>query len=206
MPDIETTSFDFSELLPAGMHLCYIYSDDAEREQTMAAFFASGIARGQKGLSIVDTEHPHDVLTRMKDMGVTFAEDDRRFSTAPNDGAYCPHGAFSPDDMLNGAQALYEHARGEGFSGLSLSGDMSWAVRRKIGLDELLRYEVRVNEFLKACPVTAICEYDARKFDGKTIMDILNVHPAMLVGGHVVRNPYFVRPEDALDGGEHLRH
>lgn len=53
--------YEFTEIFLEGMHLCYIYSDEDEREHTMAAFFARGFSQGLKALSIVDTIHPHDV-------------------------------------------------------------------------------------------------------------------------------------------------
>jgi hypothetical protein len=40
-------------------------------------------------------------------------------------------------------------------------------------------------------PVTAICQYDTRLFDGETLYRLLTVHPMMIVRGRVVRNPYY---------------
>jgi hypothetical protein len=44
-------------------------------------------------------------------------------------------------------------------------------------------------------PYTACCQYDARRFDGETIMDVLSVHPVMIVRGQLVKNPYYIEPE-----------
>lgn len=59
-------------------------------------------------------------------------------------------------------------------------------------------YEARVSLLLRDHPVTAVCQYDARAFDGAVIMDVLKVHPLMVIRGAVVHNPFFVRPEDYL--------
>ena len=52
---------------------------------------------------------------------------------------------------------------------------------------------------LRDHPVNAVCQYDATKFSGSTIMEILKVHPYMIVRGKVVHNPYYVTPEEYLE-------
>lgn len=40
-----------------------------------------------------------------------------------------------------------------------------------------------------------ICQYDANRFDGVTLMEVLRVHPFMIARGRIVSNPYY---EDLL--------
>jgi hypothetical protein len=47
-------------------------------------------------------------------------------------------------------------------------------------------------------PLTVMCQYDARKFDGSTIYDVINVHPIMIVRGHILRNPFYVPPDQFI--------
>ena len=75
---------------------------------------------------------------------------------------------------------------------------MTPEIERVPGGSRLLEYESKVSLLLKNCPVTAVCQYDARSFDGSTIMDILKVHPYMIVRGSVVNNPFFIPPEEYL--------
>jgi len=42
---------------------------------------------------------------------------------------------------------------------------------------------------------TACCQYDARRFSGELIMDVLSVHPAMIVRGQLVKNPFNIEPD-----------
>jgi hypothetical protein len=51
---------------------------------------------------------------------------------------------------------------------------------------------------LRDHPVTAVCQYDANSFGGATIMEVLKVHPKMIINGSVINNPFFVEPEDYL--------
>ena len=61
-----------------------------------------------------------------------------------------------------------------------------------------MEYESRVSMLLKEVPITAVCQYDANTFDGATIMEVLKVHPMMVIRGTVVHNPYYVPPEEFL--------
>jgi hypothetical protein len=69
------------------------------------------------------------------------------------------------------------------------------------GGDRLLEYESRVSLMVREKPVTAVCQYDANQFSGAAIMNILKVHPKMIVNGIVVHNPFFIEPEQFLKLG-----
>jgi hypothetical protein len=61
-----------------------------------------------------------------------------------------------------------------------------------------MEYEALVNKVLETHPVTAICQYDADRFDGETILRCLEVHPYMIIRGQVVHNPFYMKPEDFI--------
>lgn len=192
-------TYDFTQIFPEGMHLCYVFNDDEERVKTMAKFLANSLATGQKVLSIVDTISPHDLRKELKALGVDLSALDQDIVTVDNESAYCPGGTFDPDALLDGAISFSQKAHVDGYTGSRICGDMSWVLRKNVSLTDLLAYEAKVNDFIKIPPCTAaICEYDARKFDGGTIMDILRVHPAMIVHGQVVKNPYFTPADELL--------
>ena len=43
-----------------------------------------------------------------------------------------------------------------------------------------------------------ICAYDLEKFDSGIVIDVLRMHPMVLIGGIVQYNPFFVSPEEFL--------
>jgi hypothetical protein len=61
-----------------------------------------------------------------------------------------------------------------------------------------MEYESRISLLLKDHPVTAVCQYDATAFDGATILQVLKVHPLMVIRGAVIHNPFFMPPEEIL--------
>ena len=100
--------------------------------------------------------------------------------------------------MLSLLESFYNESEEMGFSGCRVIGEMEPKVERISGGERLLEYESRVSLLVKDKPITTICQYDARLFSGGVIMEILKVHPKMIVNGAVVQNPYFIEPEEYL--------
>jgi hypothetical protein len=75
---------------------------------------------------------------------------------------------------------------------------MDWALKGFAGTERLIEFEAAVNTIVGECPITGLCQYDARLFDGETLFEVLRAHPMMVVRGQVVRNPGYVPPEEYL--------
>lgn len=183
---------------PEGLHLCHVFNDDAERRRTIARYFSQGLKEGERALWLVDNVPPEEVRAQLAELGLDVAALAQRFLIGNAQQMYCPTGDFNPDMLLDNFGGFCRQSRDDGFSGTRIGGDMGWAIRTNTGTEELLNYEVKVKDYLSTCPATAVCEYDARKFSGSAILDVLSVHPAMIVRGQIVRNPYYVEPADYL--------
>lgn len=196
-PD-ENTIFSHSAKSTEGFHVCHIYNEDRERAKMMAEFFKEALNEGNKILCVVDTISPHEISEELDHLGIDPQTIETGFVKIDNESAYNPSGNFDPDSVLTNIGSYVKQAKQDGFTGLHISGDMAWVLRDKISTPQLMEYETKVLDYQKITPCTAICEYDARKFDGGLIMDILSVHPLMLVRGQIVKNPFFITPKEFL--------
>jgi hypothetical protein len=97
--------------------------------------------------------------------------------------------------MLDRLRDIYVLHHAAGCAGARATGEMTWALHDIPGSDRLIEYEGRINDLLKTYPLTAICQYDTRRFDGATIFEVLSVHPIMIVHGQIMRNPFYVPPD-----------
>jgi DcmR-like sensory protein len=185
------------QTFPAGTHMCLIYSDEAERQSIISKFIDSGLVNDEKVSYFADTATPAEVRQWLANKGVELPEDqhDDRFGVLVAEKTYCPTGEFIPESMLDTLRTYYKQAIDDGYPGARVSGEMAWALRGIPGSDRLMEYEALINNILAVHPVTAICQYDANRFDGATILDVLKVHPMMIVHGQILRNPYYLKPE-----------
>lgn len=186
------------ERFPEGLHLCHVFNDDHERARTLARYLERGLREGERALCLIDTITADEVRKHLEDLGVDLSAVGEQLGIAPAEPVYCAGGSFVPDVCLGNFSHYVEESKAKGFAGTRLLGDMGWALRRGTTRDELLEYEAKVKEYIERFPTTAVCEYDARRFDGATILDILAMHPAMIVRGQIVRNPFYEEPSDYL--------
>lgn len=198
-PRMISLGFD-AEPYPAGTHMCMIFNDDAERRSVMAKFIQSGLDANEQVGYFVDTMSPEDLKKWMRELGVALPDEleGRQYSLAEAAPTYCPDGTFQVERMIDTVGAAHFRSIREGYAGARITGEMTWSKRGLAGSENLAEYECRINILVRTVPTTAVCQYDAQRFDGATLYDVLSVHPMMIVHGQVVRNPYYVVPEDFL--------
>ncbi|MEQ8602481.1 MAG: MEDS domain-containing protein [Marivibrio sp.] len=187
---------DYSLDAPApGLHMCYLYGDDDERIRTIARWLEGGVEAG--GLI--------EYFGAETDEGALIDQLDRLSPRHPSDrpraitwraaqNVYTPDGPFRRAPMINRLREGYDrlHAAGPPDAPIMVTGEMEWALTPgACDMDELIRYEFEVTEALVDKPLTAICQYDAGRFDPQTLYRVLKVHPYMVMNGQILPSPYF---------------
>lgn len=188
------------DLFLEGTHICLIYDNEEQRRKVIGKFLAAGLTRGEQVFYFADTTTLQEVKVWLEDMGLKLPEEkqDGPFSINKAENVYCPSGKFVPSEMIDRLKNCYDHAVNAGYTGARGTGEMSWALRGIPGSGRLMEYESLINTISEKYPITPICQYDARRFDGTTLLNVLKVHPLMIVQGQIVRNPYYLTPQDFL--------
>ena len=181
------------ELYPEGTHICYLYNDEEERRRILPLFARQALLEHESFDYLADVPRPEDLPRAMLDLDLLRATRGLagQVQMATAEQGYYPDGRFDPDAMLARLRARYEKCLAAGLAGARIAGEMSWALRGVPGTDRIIECESRINELVKEAPITVMCQYDMRKFDGALMFEVMNVHPVMIVGGHVLRNPFY---------------
>jgi hypothetical protein len=185
---------------PAGVHVCQIFSKDEERLDAVLKFLCSGLEAGERVACFTDDLDDTRLGSYLAERAQSLAEHTASgaFSKTGASEVYFADGRFDPDRLLSLLRKFHQDALADGFPAARVIGEMMADVLRVAGLARLLEYEARVSLLLREHPITAVCQYDATAFDGATIMQILKVHPLMVIRNAVVHNPFYVPPEDFL--------
>lgn len=188
------------QIFEEGIHICQIFSEDDERHDSLIDFVVSGINDGDRTTCFTEKENDDILTAEFTKHGLDYSQlvETGKFSLSPTEEVYFKGGTFDPERMLALMQDYYETSIADKYIGARVIGEMSPKVETIEGGSRLLEYESRISMLLRKCPLTAVCQYDARKFDGATIMDILKVHPFTILKGKVVHNPFFIEPEEYL--------
>ncbi len=203
--DKSTISLGFTdELYPPGTHMCQIFSNDEERQALLFKYLAAGLQGNERTCCFSDQVDESILKEFLDNYGISFNDviDSGALTLSGVQDIYFQDNRFDPDRMLKLLKDYHEDSKIQGYPAARVIGEMSPEVQNIPGGDKLLEYESRVSQLLQEYPVTAVCQYDARQFDGATIMDILKVHPWMVIQGSVVHNPFHIRPEDFLAENE----
>ncbi len=183
------------ELLTECHHLCLIYDDDEQRRKIVSQYLAAGLKRGEIVRYFADTTAPAEVRGWLQALECE-PRDDGSFGIISAESSYCPSGSFVPQTVLDNMVARYAMAKQAGYSGSRACGEMTWVLRGISGAERFLEYEVGINLLHETFPFVGMCQYDARLFDGATLFKVLQVHPYMVAQGQVVRNPFYLKPDE----------
>lgn len=190
------------EVIPECHHLCLIYDHEEQRQKIVSRYLAAGLRHGEVVRYFADTTPPEDVRAWLlhAEIEVPKAEQDGSFAIITAQNAYCPSGRLIPQEVVQRAKSRYAMAKEAGYRGSRVCGEMTWVLRDIPGADRFLEYEARLNTITETFPYIGMCQYNAHLFDGATLFKVLQVHPYMIAQGQIVRNPFYIKPEEFLTG------
>lgn len=154
-----------------GSHICSVYKTDLGRVKLAVPFLADGLSNGERCFLVAGEQAASHILATLK---ATYGNLDDKIA---NGDLAVLNGKGSAAEMYAYFEkALVEGTRTSGKS-VRILGDMAWALDRGLGVEELIEFELRFNQFLAhQFPVVGLCQYDARRFPGVAILDALKCH------------------------------
>ena len=157
-----------------GDHLCLPFTNDDERREILSSFIADGISQGERVLYFADRTEPSAIDMWLARRGVdgALAVARGQLTVRSANGA-----AFDAATVVTGIHVEMHQARADGFQGLRLTGEMSWA----LGSPALPDYEHGIATTVStAGDVAAICQYDERLFDSDAMNGLVAFHTSVV--------------------------
>ncbi len=145
-----------------GEHACCRFASAEDRRLLTVALVRDAARRNYKVLYLCpgeDIETAVKALTQL-DESVTDALARGQMEVKPAVGTYLPDGAFDPERMLDCVRDEHVSALREGYAGLSLTGDMSWAFSDPVAGKALADYEARLGGLMPGAKPVMLCQYD----------------------------------------------
>jgi hypothetical protein len=194
-----SSQFDGS-VLGGHRHMCAFFNSLDEQHRVLRPFIKGGFDRGDKALHIVDPELRDEHLKRLGEAGIDV---ERTMASGQLDvrlwqDTYLRGDRFDQDAMLALIEQQLQAGAPAGSRGTRLMAHMEWSLLDKPGVDDLLEYETRFNYVFPKYDQPVVCTYDLRKFRASVAMDIMRTHPAVIMGGVLQENPFFVPPDQFL--------
>jgi PAS domain S-box-containing protein len=186
--------------LTLGNHICLIYENSAEQMAAAVPFLKEGLARDERCLYIADDRTVEAVASALAATGVDVAHERKRVALwmQTKQDTYLKDGKFDPVTMIDFWRSAQTQALTDGFSGLRVAGEMTWALGSELVFDRLVEYEALLSDFLANSRSVILCQYDRSRFDSAVIHDVLHTHPIAVIGDLVCPNPYYEPAEFVL--------
>jgi hypothetical protein len=181
-------------------HICAFFNSLDEQHRVLSPFIKDGFDRGGKAYHYVDPELREEHLRWLADAGVDVQEalGSGQLEVHPWHESTLYGERFDLEAWLTSFEQLLQSGPAAGFAQTNFMGHMEWALVNLPGVGDLIEYETRVNYVIPKYEGPVICTYDLTKFGASVVMDALRTHPAVIIGGLLQENPFFVPPDELL--------
>jgi hypothetical protein len=181
-------------------HICAFFNGIDEQHRVLRSFIKDGFERGDKAFHLVDPELREEHLKRLAEAGIDVQEgiDTGQLEVRPWQDAPLRGGRFDQDAWLTSFEQVLQSGPAAGYAQTRFLAHMEWALVDLPGVENLIEFETRVNYVVPKYDDIVICAYDLSKFGASVVMDALRTHPAVIVGGILQENPFFVPPDQFL--------
>jgi hypothetical protein len=178
-------------------HVCAFVSGREESDAVLDPFIRQGVEGGDRMLYLVDPAESAAPVNRLEHLGYDAEEllEEHRYEVRTWSETYLREGHFDQETMLELLADLLVEANSPR---IRLVADMGWAEGRREVAADLIEFEARANFIHARHQHVVICSYDAAKFDGAFVIEILRTHPLVLIGGVLQENPFFTPPAELL--------
>jgi anti-anti-sigma regulatory factor len=157
-------------------HACLTFGDAQEQLDLTAAFVRDGLSGGLKVVWISDSAE--QLVTELAERGVEVesALASGQMTAVPCEGQMLTGQAFASVQALRWLNREIAAYQDEGFGGLRVAVDMSWALRPISGVEQLPDFEGQVAAALRRGDAALLCQYDREKFDPITLASVAVLH------------------------------
>jgi PAS domain S-box-containing protein len=186
--------------LKQGDHLCMIYESSVEQLAVVVPFIRHGLARGERCIYIADDGAINEVMQPLAAAGVDVARERQRGALRLGTwkDTYLRCGEFDPQAMIDSVRQAEVDALKDGFSGMRLAGEMTWALGTEPGCERWIEFEALLNHLLPNSKSLALGLYNHSRFNPIGIHDVLRTSPLVILGDEVCPNAFYELPEMVL--------
>jgi len=183
------------EQLGPADHACTLYDRLEEEVAIAASYIRIGLERGELCVCVAD-DGAESILDALKSEGIDVDAALRQGRLAVFEKPLAQN--LQTRDMLGKIEEWAQGARDAGHTGFRIIGEMTWALDG--GLKDLAEFEARLNlnRVWQRHACAGLCQFDMRRFTPRMLREMIIVHPLVVIGGRVCRNPYYVPAEQYL--------
>jgi anti-anti-sigma regulatory factor len=163
--------------LGAEDHACLTFGESEELFDLTAAFVRDGLAAGLKVVWVSEAG-PGLAAGELERRGVAAeaAMANGQMTATGCEGRLLSGQAFRAGAAVGWLADELASSSRQGFPGLRVALDMSWALRPVAGIEELPEFEQGIAAALEGSTAAVLCQYDRERFDPVTLASVAGFH------------------------------
>jgi signal transduction histidine kinase len=176
-------------------HVCTLYDKREEEVAIAVSYIRAGLERGELCVCVVD-DGGERILRALASEGVDVDAEICKGRLVFFERPLAQ--GLQTRDMLGKIEEFATGSRNAGLAGFRIVGEMSWSLNGD--LTALAEFEARLNlnRVWERHACAGLCQFDVRRFPPETLREMIMVHPLVVIGDRICRNPYYVAPEQYL--------
>ena len=197
MPDLKHEIKNM-DLLTEGDHAVLFYEEKSEILNSVRDFIIHSLGKNQKCYYIDQADNQKLILAALKnsDLNLEKMLESGQLLCLEKEEIYGDPANFRAQEILNLIEKSVISAEKEGYSGLSITGELTGIVDFSGGKEEIIKYEWQLHQqIFEKYPVTALCRYNINQFDSEIIKAAVELHDYIVWQGELHENPYYIDPE-----------
>lgn len=179
--------------IPAMTHICHVFCDDEDRNETLLKFLLSSLKIGDCAACYSQKANEREITALLNKNGLSYGAllSSGAFTLSNGSDIYLTDNYFDPDRMITVLEDYCQESKELGFPAVWIITEMASEIQTASGGNRLLEYEHKLDVLLDTYPAIMVCQYDARTFDETTILNLKKAHPYLVSKGEIARNPIF---------------
>jgi anti-anti-sigma regulatory factor len=158
-------------------HACLTFGEPEELFDLTAAFVRDGLSAGLKVVWLSGAG-PGAAAFELARRGIAVAPAlaAGQMAAVGFEGHVLSGQAFRARDAVGWLSGQAAACRREGFPGLRIAVDMSWALRPVAGVEQLPDFEEGIAAAVAGTALSVLCQYDRERFDSVTLATVAAFH------------------------------
>ena len=184
-----------AEELGLGDHVAFFFKTNEERLAFVIPYIVAGINNLERCVYIADENTVPEILAEFKKAGINIdaATANGALSVVTKHDTYLRHGIFDPEKMIADLDRDVRFALQNGFKGLRVTGEMSWALDLPSALSRLCEYEQELYRHWPA-QLAGLCQYNESLFPREVIDKMADCHCTVVRDGNITRRGHCLQP------------
>jgi signal transduction histidine kinase len=176
-------------------HVCTLYEQRDEEVAIAVSYIRAGLNRGELCVCVVD-DGGESIRDALASAGVDIDSEMREGRLAFFEKPLAQ--GLKTRDMLGKIEQFAIESRKAGYAGFRIVGEMSWALDGDLKALAEFEASLNLNRVWQRHACAGLCQFDVRRFTPETLREMIIVHPLVVIGDRICRNPYYVAPEQYL--------